>query len=65
MYKNGIIGNFLIISAKTNLGMTELKEAILDFWTTKLTNQLCNKYIDHVYKVIPAVIKKNLIFNLK
>jgi hypothetical protein len=36
----------------------ELKEAILAFWTTKLTNQLCNKYIDHVYKVIPAVIKK-------
>ena len=30
MYKNGIIGNFLIISAKTNLGMTELKEAIFN-----------------------------------
>ena len=38
--------------------LQELKEAILAFWTTKLTNQLCNKYKDHVYKVIPAVIKQ-------
>ena len=30
MAKNGIIGNYLYVSSKTGLGMTELKKAMLD-----------------------------------
>ena len=34
----------------------ELKEGIKRFWKT-LTPQLCSKYIDHLQKVVPKVIK--------
>jgi transposase len=35
----------------------ELIQGIQDFWGG-LTPERCNKYIDHVYKVIPAVIAR-------
>ena len=37
----------------------ELVSAIKTFWSTKLTRQSCNKYIDHLEKVIPQVIALN------
>ena len=34
----------------------ELKAGITTFWKEKMTKELCNSYIDHISKVIPAVI---------
>jgi hypothetical protein len=38
--------------------LAQLQEGILTFWKTKLTIALCNKYINHLYKVVPIVIEK-------
>ena len=38
---------------KTN---NHLEKAIKHFWSTVLRVERCNKYIDHLYKVIPTVI---------
>ena len=35
----------------------QLIEGIVEFWDG-LTPERCNKYIDHVYKVIPVVIER-------
>jgi hypothetical protein len=43
--------------AKQNLKTKDdLEKAIKHFWSTVLTVERCNKYIDHLYKVIPTVI---------
>ena len=43
--------------AKQNLKTKDdLEKAIMHFWSTVLTVERCNKYIDHLYKVIPTVI---------
>ena len=34
----------------------ELSASILKFWKSHLSVEQCNRYIDHVYRVIPAVI---------
>ena len=34
----------------------QLKQGILEYWST-VTPDMCNRYIDHLYKVVPAVIK--------
>jgi hypothetical protein len=36
----------------------ELVDGIVDFWNG-LTVEVCNKYIDHLYKVVPKVIEKD------
>ena len=36
----------------------DLIHAIQTFWKSKLTINLCNKYIDHLYKVVPIVVEK-------
>ena len=35
----------------------ELVTGIKDFWKT-VTPHMCNKYIDHLFKVVPAVISR-------
>ena len=35
----------------------DLVKSIAKFWKAHLTVEQCNKYIDHVYRVIPEVIK--------
>jgi hypothetical protein len=35
----------------------ELENGISAFWDT-VTAELCNRYIDHVYKVLPVVVEK-------
>ena len=35
----------------------ELVASILLFWST-MTAEKCNRYIDHVYKVLPEVVKQ-------
>jgi len=43
--------------AKQNLKTKDdLEKAIKHFWCTVLTVERCNKYIDHLYKVVPTVI---------
>lgn len=37
----------------------ELVHGIKEFWSTHVTPELCNRYIDHLRKVIPAVIECN------
>lgn len=34
----------------------ELKAVILTFWDKVLTTDLCNRYIDHVFKVAPVCV---------
>ena len=36
----------------------ELVEGILAFWKT-VTPEVCNNYINHLYKVIPEVVRRN------
>ena len=36
----------------------ELTEGILTFWSERMTIEKCNRYIDHLNKVIPKVIEK-------
>ena len=36
----------------------ELIEGIRNFWRTRMTKVKCNKYIDHLEKVIPKVIER-------
>ena len=38
---------------------TELIDGIKRFWNEKLTRQQCQRYINHIHKVIPKVIEKN------
>lgn len=35
----------------------ELCEGIKEFWSSKVTVDLCNRYISHIYKVLPAIVK--------
>ena len=35
----------------------DLTRAVNDFWST-VTPEKCNKYIDHIYKVMPVVVEK-------
>ena len=35
----------------------ELVRGIKDFWETKVTPELCNRYINHLYKVLPVVVE--------
>ena len=45
--------------AKQNLKTKDdLEKAIKHFWCNVLTVERCNKYIDHLYKVVPPVILK-------
>ncbi len=37
----------------------ELLQAIVTFWTDHLTKTTCNKYIDHLQKVLPAVVQRD------
>ena len=37
----------------------ELIDAITSFWYSTMTVELCNKYIDHVYKAAPVCIAMN------
>lgn len=37
----------------------ELVTGIEEFWNNKMTPQLCNKYINKLYEVIPQVVKNN------
>jgi hypothetical protein len=34
----------------------ELVKAITDFWYQIMTVELCNRYIDHIYKVAPICV---------
>jgi hypothetical protein len=34
----------------------ELCECIQEFWTTIMTVDLCNTYIDHIFKVVPVCV---------
>jgi hypothetical protein len=36
----------------------ELEQGIYDFWTTMMAAK-CSKYIGHLRKVIPEIIKRN------
>ncbi|VDH93368.1 Hypothetical predicted protein [Mytilus galloprovincialis] len=43
--------------AKKDLKTKEdLETALEDFWTTDLTVECCNRFIDHLYKVVPTVM---------
>lgn len=35
----------------------ELIQTIQEFWTSTMTVELCNRYINHVFKVAPVVMK--------
>ena len=35
----------------------ELIQSIHEFWNTVLTPELCIRYIDHIFKVVPLVVK--------
>ena len=37
----------------------ELSKCFNDFWSSTMTVELCNKYIDHLYKVVPVVPRMN------
>lgn len=37
----------------------ELLQAIVTFWRDRLTKTACNNYIDHLQKVLPAVVQRN------
>uniref|UniRef100_A0A9J7ZPT4 Tc1-like transposase DDE domain-containing protein n=1 Tax=Cyprinus carpio carpio TaxID=630221 RepID=A0A9J7ZPT4_CYPCA len=37
----------------------ELLEAVVTFWCNCLTKTVCNRYIDHLQKVLPAVVQCN------
>ena len=37
---------------------TELEQGIYDFWAT-MTPAKCSKYISHLKKVVPEVVKRN------
>ena len=32
---------------------------IKEFWRTKMTAELCTRYINHLHRVIPVIIAKN------
>lgn len=36
----------------------ELANGITTFWRTRMTRDKCNRYIDHLAKVIPVVIER-------
>ena len=37
----------------------ELIKCINEFWVTTLTPEICNRYINHVFKVAPLVVRMN------
>ena len=53
----GLLKNYLRNKHKPR-NMTELKEGIKIFWKT-LTPNTCSRYVDHLQKVMPDVIKVN------
>lgn len=33
-----------------------LEQALMDYWRTKLVPEVCCRYIDHIQRVLPAVV---------
>lgn len=45
------------VSKQNPKNQKELMDSIIEVWETHLTREQCNRYIDHIYKVIPKVIE--------
>lgn len=44
------------LAKKTLKTKDDLQTALQEFWTRDLTIEYCNRFIDHLYKVVPVVI---------
>ncbi|CAC5364756.1 unnamed protein product [Mytilus coruscus] len=44
------------LAMKTLKTKDDLQTALQEFWTRDLTIEYCNRFIDHLYKVVPVVI---------
>ena len=38
---------------------SELQAGIQEFWRTKMTIKQCRRYVGHIKKVVPNVVKRN------
>lgn len=37
--------------------LQQLKDALLDYWSKKMTEETCTRYVLHIHKVLPAVVE--------
>ena len=39
--------------------LDELESAIKHYWATKLTPEVCQRYVRHIHKVLPRIVEVN------
>jgi hypothetical protein len=45
------------VADKDSRNEEQLIDGVMEFWETVMTVELCNRYIDHIYKVVPVVAR--------
>ena len=37
--------------------LPDLEEAVLHYWRTNMTPEVCSRYVSHIHRVLPAVVE--------